>query len=58
MLPDAERDCTIESVNNNNIDRILLTHAEGVKVGVYGVVIDECSMSASDHYPIFADVTL
>lgn len=58
MLPDAERDCTVEAVNNNNIDRILLTNAEGVKVNVYGVVVDECTMSASDHYPIFADVTL
>ena len=55
MLPDAE-DNTREGLNC--IDHIMLTNGDNVKVGVYGVVVDECSMSGSDHYPIFVDVTL
>ena len=55
MLP-IEGDEPKESLNC--IDHIMLTNGENVKVGVYGVVVDECSMSGSDHYPIFVDVTL
>ena len=55
MLPDVE-DNTQESLKC--IDHIMTTNADNVKVGVYGVVVDECSMSASDHYPIYVDVTL
>lgn len=40
------------------IDHIMMTNAENVEVNVYGVVVDECSQSGSDHYPIFADVNL
>ncbi len=40
------------------IDHILMTNSDDVKVNVYGVVVDECSMSGSDHYPIFADFNL
>ena len=40
------------------IDHIMMTNADNVEVNVYGVVVDECSMSGSDHYPIFADVNL
>ena len=42
----------------NCIDHIMLINGENVKTSVYGVVVDECSMSASDHYPIFVDVNL
>lgn len=55
MLPDAE-DNTRESLTC--IDHIMMTNGDNVKVSVYGVVVDECSMSGSDHYPIFVDVTL
>ena len=55
MLP-IEGDNTKESTNC--IDHIMMPDCSGVEVGVYGVVVDECSMSGSDHYPIFADVTL
>ena len=40
------------------IDHIMMTNSDNVKVNVYGVVVDECSMSGSDHYPIFADMDL
>jgi hypothetical protein len=40
------------------IDHIMMTNSDNVEVNVYGVVVDECSMSGSDHYPIFADVNL
>ena len=55
MVPDAN-DNTREGLNC--IDHIMLTNGDNVKVGVYGVVVDECSMASSDHYPIFVDVTL
>ena len=55
MLPDVA-DNTGESLDC--IDHIMMTNGDKVKVGVYGVVVDECSMSGSDHYPIFVDVTL
>ena len=40
------------------IDHIMMINGDKVDVNVYGVVVDECSMSGSDHYPIFADVNL
>ncbi|MBQ9760976.1 MAG: hypothetical protein IJW16_06475 [Clostridia bacterium] len=55
MIPDPS-DST--HFAKNCIDHIMLTNGENVKTSVYGVVADECSMSASDHYPIFVDVTL
>lgn len=53
MQPDAN-----DFFSNAHVDRIMLPDAEQVRVKVYGVVVDECTMSASDHYPIFADVDL
>ena len=52
----APDDNTCEDLNT--IDHIMMTNGDNVEVNVYGVVIDECSMSGSDHYPIFADVNL
>ena len=40
------------------IDHIMMTNSDNVEVNVYGVVVDECSMAGSDHYPIFADINL
>ena len=56
MLPDAKD--SFSDPAWAHVDHIMLTNADDVKVGVYGVVVDECTMSSSDHYPIFADVTL
>ena len=36
----------------------MMTNADNVEVNVYGVVVDHCSQSGSDHYPIFADFNL
>ena len=41
--------------HKNGIDHIFLPDASGVDVNVFGVIVDECSLSASDHLPIFAD---
>jgi endonuclease/exonuclease/phosphatase family metal-dependent hydrolase len=40
----------------DSIDRILMSNANNVTVGVYGVVIDECTRAGSDHCPVFADL--
>lgn len=39
----------------NSIDRILLTNHSGVTARVFGVVSDDFTRSASDHYPVFLD---
>lgn len=43
------------SLNPNSIDRILLANGESVFLKVFGVVADECTRSASDHFPMFVD---
>lgn len=63
-LYNPELDLELPDVNDNTgeglecIDHIMMTNADNVEVNVYGVVVDECSMSGSDHYPIFADFNL
>ena len=52
----APDDNTCESLEC--IDHIMMTNADNVEVNVYGVVVDHCSQSGSDHYPIFADFNL
>ncbi|MBQ7347638.1 MAG: endonuclease/exonuclease/phosphatase family protein [Clostridia bacterium] len=44
--------------NTNSIDHILVTNEEGVTLNLYGVVVDECTLSASDHFPIFVDFSI
>ena len=43
-----------------SIDHIMITNAdEGeMSIGIFGVVIDECSMSGADHFPMVIDFTL
>ena len=43
------------SLNPNSIDHILLANGESVSLKVFGVVADECTRSASDHFPMFVD---
>lgn len=44
--------------HKNGIDHIFLPDPSKVEVNVFGVIVDECSLSASDHLPIFADFNL
>lgn len=46
-------DITID--NRGSVDHIILSSADKLTVNVFGVVVDECSRSASDHLPIFMD---
>ena len=46
-------DITID--NRGSVDHIILDNTDKLSVGVFGVVVDECSRSASDHLPIFMD---
>ena len=41
--------------SDNSIDRIFLANHDEIEVHVFGVISDDCSRSASDHYPIFMD---
>ncbi len=43
------------SLNPNSIDHIFLANGESVSLKLFGVVADECTRSASDHFPMFAD---
>ena len=42
---------------NNSFDQIFLANGD-VTISVYGVVVDECTLSGSDHFPIFVDFTI
>ena len=42
--------------SSDSIDRIYTTNDSKLIVDVYGVVVDECTLAGSDHYPVFADV--
>lgn len=42
----------------DSIDRILMTNASDVELNVFGVVVDDCTLSASDHLPIFIDFSV
>ncbi len=43
--------------NRDSIDKIYAVYAQetGVKLNVFGVVIDDCTLSGSDHLPLFID---
>lgn len=48
-----------DETGKNSIDQIFVTNnGEDVKINVFGVIVDECSMSSSDHLPIFVDFTI
>ena len=49
-------DVTID--NRGSVDHIILDNTDKLTVNVFGVVVDECSRSASDHLPIFMDFDL
>lgn len=49
-------DITID--NRGSVDHIILDNTDKLTVNVFGVVVDECSRSASDHLPIFMDFDL
>ena len=46
-------DITID--NQGSVDHIILDNTDKLTVNVFGVVVDECSRSASDHLPVFMD---
>lgn len=59
MVPDRVNLRRIsDEPHKNGIDHIFLPDPSGVDVRVFGVIVDECSLSASDHLPIFADFNL
>lgn len=41
-----------------SVDHIMIKNREDVTVSVYGVVVDDYTMSGGDHYPIFADFSI
>ena len=53
IQPDGGASLSVES----SIDHITLHNDNSITINAFGVVIDECTLSASDHFPIFIDFT-
>ena len=53
IQPDGGASLGVES----SIDHITLHNDNSITINAFGVVIDECTLSASDHFPIFIDFT-
>ena len=41
-----------------SVDHIMIKNASSVSISVYGVVVDDYTMSGGDHYPIFTDFSI
>ncbi|MDY3303169.1 MAG: hypothetical protein SOW78_02660, partial [Clostridia bacterium] len=39
----------------NSVDHITLYNHDSLSVRLFGIVVDDCTLSASDHLPIFMD---
>ena len=57
MMQPAPEDNTMVNPEGR-IDQIMLINGKQTRTLVHGTVVDECSMSASDHYPVFVDVVI
>ena len=44
--------------NKNSIDQIFSVNGTGVAISVFGVVVDDMTLSGSDHLPTFTDFSL
>lgn len=44
--------------NKNSIDQIFSINGENVEISVFGVVVDDMTLSGSDHLPTFSDFTI
>lgn len=59
MTPGANGESNVHKVvqttNSNSIDQIFVTNHEDVEIGVFGVLVDDLTLSSSDHLPIFTD---
>ena len=40
------------------VDHILLKNGDNIQLNVYGVVVDNCTLSGSDHFPAFIDFSV
>ena len=41
-----------------SVDHIMIKNASAVKIRVYGVIADDCTISGGDHFPIFFDFSI
>lgn len=44
--------------NSGSVDHILVNKSESFDLKVFGVVVDDLTLSASDHFPIFVDFSI
>lgn len=44
--------------NQNSIDQVYVKYLESTEIHVFGVIADECSLSASDHLPMLVDFSI
>lgn len=55
LLTPNEKVLITSSNGSNSVDHIMLDSLENVTLKVYGVVVDNCTESAGDHFPVFID---
>ena len=56
----APEDNTGTMGSDKSVDHIMIANAdEGeIEIGIFAVIIDECSMSGADHFPMVIDFSL
>ena len=42
----------------DSIDKVFVTNCENASLNVFGVIVDECSLSSSDHLPMLVDFSI
>ena len=60
VWPSSTDNAGLPGGSDSSVDHIFLTNEDSkqVDISVFGVIVDECSRSASDHLPIFVDFSL
>lgn len=54
----AKNDNTGTFYSDRSVDHIMIKNNEKMDVAVFGVVIDDCTMSGSDHFPMYMDFSI
>jgi endonuclease/exonuclease/phosphatase family metal-dependent hydrolase len=47
-----------KSTNGDSIDKIFVSNYDNVSLEIFGVIVDECSLSSSDHLPMVVDFSI
>ena len=55
LMKPVEKDVIVG--RENSVDHITLYKHNSLNISLFGIVVDDCALSASDHLPIFMDFT-